>query len=330
MTAAHLAHIVHLLQRLREHGPQLSAVGVVIDRHLADQGLSAEDAIRAELQRQAAAQVSVANAITSLRLCSALDWREYFEAVSLVDRTLRLDPAGAYRRMDFLSRDRLRQAVEAIAPAGGDAQVRVAAAAVEQARRAESAGSVNDRAAHVGYHLIDRGRPALETAVGVKPGVTERGRRLLHRHATGLYLGTIAAVTAALIAGGVAYGRHASARAGILVSVALFLTIPASEIAIALLQRLVVLLVAPKRLPRLDLQDGVPASARTMVVLPTMLTSVAGVEALVEHVEVLALANMDPNIHFAILSDFTDARAGQVPGDEAIIAAARAGIEALN
>ena len=77
--------------------------------------------------------------ITSLRLCSTLDWRQYFESVSLVEQVLQRDPAGAYGRMDFLSRDRQRQAVEELAAPSGDAQVRVALRAVESARQAAAA-----------------------------------------------------------------------------------------------------------------------------------------------------------------------------------------------
>jgi cyclic beta-1,2-glucan synthetase len=59
--------------------------------------------------------VSVANVLTSLRLCSTLSWSDYFEAVSLVEQVLQRDPSGAYGAMDFLSRDRQRQAVEELA-----------------------------------------------------------------------------------------------------------------------------------------------------------------------------------------------------------------------
>ena len=77
--------------------------------------MTAEEAVRGEHQRQGVTQVSVANAITSLRLCSEIDWREYVESVSLVEHALRRDPAGVYGRMDFLSRDQQRHAVEQIA-----------------------------------------------------------------------------------------------------------------------------------------------------------------------------------------------------------------------
>ena len=140
-SALDIASIVQLLHRVREYGPRLSSIRTAIEEHLVSQDTTAEAAIRGEHQRQAAAQVSVANAITSLRLCSVLDWRQYFESVSLVEQVLQRDPAGAYGRMDFLSRDRQRQAVEELAPTSGEAQVRMALKAVESARQAIVRGS---------------------------------------------------------------------------------------------------------------------------------------------------------------------------------------------
>ena len=137
----HPAFVVQLLQRVREYGPRLSAVRAAVDAHLAAQQTTAEEAIRSEHQRQAAAQVSVANVITSLRLSSTLDWSQYFESVSLVERVLQRDPAGVYGRMDFLSRDRYRQAVEDLADGTGESQLRVALRTVESARQAAESGA---------------------------------------------------------------------------------------------------------------------------------------------------------------------------------------------
>src|SRR2546430_17007408 len=95
---------------MREYGPLVAPVRAAVEERLAAQGMTAEDSIRTEHQRQAAGQVSVANAITSLRLCSTLDWMRYFENVSLTEQALQRDPAGVYGSMDFLSRDRHRQA----------------------------------------------------------------------------------------------------------------------------------------------------------------------------------------------------------------------------
>src|SRR6185295_1792339 len=147
------AFIVRLLQRMREHGTEVSALHEAIEEHLHKRGSTVEEAIRAEYQHQASAQVSIANALTSLRLTSTLNWSDYFESVSLVEQVLQRDPAGAYGAMDFLSRDRLRQAVEELAAPTGEAQVSVALKAVDTARQAVEAGGMGTPAAHVGHHL---------------------------------------------------------------------------------------------------------------------------------------------------------------------------------
>ncbi|MEK9144791.1 MAG: carbohydrate-binding protein, partial [Elusimicrobiota bacterium] len=157
----HLAQVVQLLQRVREYGPRLEAVRAGLDAHLAASKMTSEDAIRGEHQREAVAQVSTANVVTSLRLVSNLDWSEYVETVSLVERILRRDPAGVHSRMDFLSRDRYRQAIEELAEPAAEAQVRAALRAVESARLAAETEGAAARAAHVGYHLIGKGRRAL-------------------------------------------------------------------------------------------------------------------------------------------------------------------------
>ncbi len=326
----HTGYVVQLLQRLREYGPRLSAVRAAVEAHLEARHTTSEDAIRSEHQRQAAAQVSVANVVTSLRLCGSLDWSEYFEAVSLVERVLQRDPAGAYGSMDFLSRDRYRQAVEELSEPTGEAQLRVVLRAVESARQAAESGPAGCRAAHVGHHLIGKGRPDLETDIAYRPKLRKRLRRWAFAHATAVYLGSVGLLTALLLGLGLAYlqGEHASPWMQVLAAALLWL--PASEVAIALVQRLAALWAPPRRLPRLDMSSGVPDNARTIVVVPTLLTSVSGVRDLIEHVEVLALGNLDPRIHFAILSDFVDAPARDMPQDGPILEAARAGIEALN
>ncbi len=326
----HTAQVVQLLQRVREYGPRLSAVRKGLDEHLAIGKVTSEEAIRSEHQREAAAQVSVANVITSLRLCSELDWSQYVEAVSLVERVLQRDPSGVHGRMEFLSRDRYRQVVEELAEPTGEAQVRVALRAVESARQAAEGEGPAARAAHVGYHLIGKGRRGLETDVAWRPGPVKSLRRFAFAHVTGVYLGAIALVTAALVGAGVAYVRQQGGSTGWQIGVALLLLLPASELAIAVVQRLAARVAPPRRLPRLDLAAGIPDGARTLVVVPTLLTSVSGVEELVEHIEVLALGNLDPRIHFAILGDYVDAATREMPEDDAILAAARNGIEALN
>ena len=99
---------------------------------------------------------------------------------------------------------------------------------------------------------------------------------------------------------------------------------------VGLVNWLAELLVQPQALPRMDFSSGIPPSSRTLVVVPAMLASEAGIGALVEALEVRFLANRDPQLRFALLTDFQDARTEHEGRDEGLLHAARVGIEALN
>jgi len=323
----HDAYLMQMLHRAREYDARRSPLRAALDSHLTGRGLMAEEIVRSEHQRQAASQASVANAITSLRLATTIDWRLYVESVSLVDNVLRRDPSGVFARMDFLSRDRQRRAVEELAETG-EGQIRIALKAVELARQAASQSRLN-AAAHVGYHLIGKGRASLEDDIGFIPKFGARLRRGIRTHATACYLTAIALTTLAVLAAALGYAWLAGASTPVLLIAALLLIVPASEPAIAFVQRVVSRLLAPEPLPRLELTE-VPEESKTIVVIPTLLTSVDGVESLLEHLEVIAIGNRDPRIHFAVLGDFVDAAEQVLPGDAAILEAAELGIERLN
>ncbi|MGD1148848.1 MAG: glucoamylase family protein [Thermoanaerobaculaceae bacterium] len=323
------AFVAQLRQRMREYDPRVSPLAAAVEQALAAQGTTPEDAVRSENQRQATDQVSTGNTVTSLRFCATLDWSPFVELVSPLEEILRRDPAGVYPRMDFASRDRYRHAVEDLAEPTGEAQVRVALRTVESARRAAERKGIDEKAAHVGHHLIGPGRRGLEIDVAYRPRLTQRLRRWAFAHATSAYLGGIGLLTGLGVFGAYSYAGTAGS-AGMATFAAMLALLPASELAVLIVQRIVAALVPPRRLPRLDFSEGIPESARTMVVVPTLLGSVGDVERLLAHLEVQALGNLDPRIHFAVLSDFKDARALSVAGDDEILTAAVAGIEALN
>jgi cellobiose phosphorylase len=104
----------------------------------------------------------------------------------------------------------------------------------------------------------------------------------------------------------------------------------ASQLAVALMNWLSTLLVKPRLLPRLDYSHGIAADCRTMVVVPTMLTSLDGIDRLIETLEIHHLANRDQHLHFALLTDFRDAPEEILPGDGVLLQRARAGVEMLN
>ncbi len=321
----HVAFVDHLLQRMREYGPGAAELRKQLEERLDAMGATVEDAVRSEHQRRAMNLLSMGNSITSLRLCSSLDWNEYIEGVSLIEQILRRDPPALYERMDFASRDRYRHAVEILAEPTGEAQVRVALRAIESARQAMETPGLDPRVSHVGYHLIGGGRRELESDVACHPPLRRRLERLAFSHATSFYLGSLAILTALAVTGAVMVAEVEGVPHWMWAWIAALVLIPASELAVAITQRVVHRSVRPMPLPRLDLRHGVPEAARTMVIVPTLISSIEGVRDLIEHLEVHALGNLDPHIHFALLTDFPDAATDTLPGEDAVLAAARRG-----
>ena len=103
-----------------------------------------------------------------------------------------------------------------------------------------------------------------------------------------------------------------------------------SQLAHILVNWVVTVVAVPQPLPRMDFASGIPAPQRTLVVVPTLLTSLAGVERLVDALEVRFLANRDPHLHFGLLTDFPDAPTQTLPGDEALLSAVAQRIGQLN
>src|SRR5215813_13440367 len=178
--------LVQLVQRLREQHPSVLPAMDWIEKQFSP--TSVEQIIHNEHQRQAAAQVTVGNIITSMRLLSTLDWNDFFEKVSLIEPVLGEDPAGVYSQMEFASRDRYRHVVEKISKRTRISELKIGEAAVKLA--AEAKGEI-EATKHVGYYLIDEGLPQLESRFGYRPTFIEQLQRFLLRHATGAYLGTI-------------------------------------------------------------------------------------------------------------------------------------------
>ncbi|MGH9374071.1 MAG: hypothetical protein ACRD15_21350, partial [Vicinamibacterales bacterium] len=206
----------------------------------------------------------------------------------------------------------------------------VAERAVAFARDAQQHDRQNDRRHHVGFYLISRGRFRLEEDLRYSPRVRERLARFVFEHPAVGYLGAIAAATGLGVWGLVAYGHRHGAAAGAMVLIALVALIPVSEFAISVLNSLLTSIIRPRQLPKLALRTGIPAQSRTMVVVPAIIDSAARVDSLVHDLEVRFLANRDPHLHFALLSDFADADVRTLPGDEALVRRAQEAVDALN
>jgi cyclic beta-1,2-glucan synthetase len=247
----HHAFVTRLLQLTRPLGAVASELHRRLERALAAAGQTIEDSIRAEGQHQAAEQAGMANLIGSLRLISTFDWSEFFESVSLVEQVLQRDPAGIYSQMGLSQPRSLparRRGAGALDRRGTTAH-RAEEHRARPAKSCESAGR-----ARVTRRLPPDwgGRRQFDRSVAWRPDFRQRVRRMFFACATPGYLGSIAAGTALLAGLAVLHARSYGWRGNALVVVALLTMIPASELVIQIVQRLISYLIPPRRLPRID------------------------------------------------------------------------------
>ncbi|MDH5822224.1 glucoamylase family protein [Luteimonas sp. RD2P54] len=297
-----------------------------IEQWVEHSGQNVESLVQAESQQQAADQVSVSNSIASLRLLATIDWREFVENLSMVERTLREDPDGTYAQMDFATRDSYRHALERLARRSGIDEIAVARTILGLARAHAGA---RDTRAHVGHYLVGDGHAQACAAVCALDGA----RAVQAPPATiplPAYLLPIGAAVAFFTWGllstldGPVPGE---ALRWLLVALAVVVF---SELGIALVNWLATVLVPPRPLPRLDFSRGMPRAARTLVAVPSMIGSAAAVDGLVEGLEVRFLANRDPYLHFVLLTDFLDADHELVEEERALLDHAVRQIDRLN
>jgi cyclic beta-1,2-glucan synthetase len=298
---------------------------VWLEQWIAEDGLSAEEAVTRSNRHAATTQVTVANSITSLRTIARLDWKEFVESQSATEKILRKDISGCYPLMTFATRDHYRHVIEHIAKRTKKPEEEVATAALTLS----SASSAKGRTAHVGYYIIDEGRTELERVAGYTPPFSEKLYRFTQTHPNPVYFGSVLLVTLAVLVSVVRVLQLPTTTS--IVAVILLSLIPASEIGVSVVNQLVTLFLPPHILPKLEFrEDGIPDDCRTAVVVPTLFASEKAVNEALEHIEVQYLANRDDNLRFAILSDFTDSPTETKESDTAILNAAIAGIKSLN
>ncbi len=328
--AAPAGFLIRLLQRLQDQDSAVESAIVWIERSLVSRGATLQQLTLTEHQEQAADQVSVANAITSIRFLGALEWREFFEDCSLVEHVLQEDPAGVYPRMDFVSRDRYRHAIEELAGRCELTEIGVAEAVMSHALEALRRDASDPTGGHVGYYLISTGRFRLEKSISYRP----RARELAYRGPLAskglIYWGLLGGITAVLALGLGVYLVSRGVTAGWVIALMVLSLIPLSDLSVNVVNRIAAWLWPARMLPKLDYRKPVAAAHRTMVAIPALLTSATGTQTIIDNLEIAYLANRDPNVLFGLVGDLRGGAEEVLPGDAAVIEAACSGIAALN
>ena len=229
----------------------------------------------------------------ALRLFAVLDLENLLDSADMTAEALRADPDGVFQRMDSASRGEYLRRIEYLSRREGVEEHIYARRLVKKARA---------EGRHAGFYLFPEPKPS-------------RGRGYI---AANLLLTLFISLWLAF--------RVGSAAAGIL------LLLPVSELVKGLIDFVLLRLLPARRMLRMDAERGVPPEGRSICVVSALLTDAESARAAAAELERLRLAcrREGANLMFGVLADLPAADAQSASGDEAIISAAAAEINALN
>ncbi len=278
---------------------------------------------------QAADNLSVSNALTSLRTIAAAEWPDIVARTNPLMQLMLTSPL--FEAEDGATRDQTLHGIERLARRGGRSESEVGKTLLELMHSAQGADEAQAVASH---WLTGAGRPRLVRALGLPANAALSWRIVSRPLALPVYLGALLLVSLGLVAWLLLRYRTVPAGAAdpawLLPLLAWLMLFPASEAVVAVINRLISESVPPDRLPRLALAQGIPPEHRVLVVIPCLLTSEASIDALVHRLRLHYLANPERQAQFALLSDWADADQAQMPTDAAWLNRAKQQIMALN
>ena len=238
---------------------------------------------------------------TALRNLSGTEWSALLERVSRVEQILCRDPSGHYPRMDDDTRRRYRQRVCRLAKRYGLGEDETAEATLELAQKGDGPRR------HVGWYLYREPLGGAERSrSGVSYGLAVTGLSILTALALWRWAGTPLA--------------------------ALLLLLPLSDIIKNVLDFLLVRLVPPRPVPKMELEGGIPREGRTLCVVVSLLTGEDSGPKLASLLERYRLANRDagPELRLGILADLPDSNSPMGGEGAAWMDSARRAIDAFN
>lgn len=321
------AFISELSRQLRGHGSSLLQVLTWFEERLGESGHTISEMVQADNQKQASDQLTISNCINSLRSLNNIEWRDFVEQNSAVEKILRKD--ALYGALDFTTRDEYRHVIEHIAKHSKLSETQITEAVVEETKKHEQ---LPDRfyKAHVGYYLVDEGIKQTEKLAQARLPISEHISKRILQGALAMYLWPVLLITALLAFAVITHVRHLQHHKYIAAVIGVVTVITASQLAVAIMNFFYSIIVKPTLLPKMDYSNGIPEDKKTVVAIPSLLLGLDEIETLVEAIEIRFLANKVKNVFYVLLTDYRDAKREILEDDDDLLNAAKGKIEALN
>ncbi|WEZ82037.1 glucoamylase family protein [Rhizobium sp. 32-5/1] len=322
--------VAQLLYRLRDGSQTSGAVITWLEAQLEKRGSDVEDALVAEQNRLSSGNATMSNIVRSLREIDDNDWAVWFESVSKVDAVLR--DGSDYAALDFGSRNKYRNTIEKLARRSGNSELDVTKTALAMVKEPlePRAANIASHEPNVGGFLVGKQRRILEEKIGYRPSFLQSVIRASRKLDWLAIAGPNIILTVLAMIAVYVFVSPMDIPSGAKLIMLLLFALPASEGAAGLFNTLVTLFVPPSRLVGYEFLEGVPEDARTLVVVPCLISKRDHVDELVRNLEVHYLANPRGEVYFALLSDWADSKFEETATDLDVLDYAKHEIEALS
>ena len=311
-----IEYMSYKLKKYGKHGIQYLNI---LEEQVNKMGMSVSEAIKKEHSDIAMQKVLIGNSITSIREISRINFSKIFEEINGVENILKQDPANVYINMDFQTKEYYRNTIKELSKKTKIAENYIGRVALElaEAGYAESA--------HIGYYLIGEGYNLLLEKLNINKGKCIPKEVKIKAYIYSIYWITF---LISAILGFFLFKRTKNALLPIVFTI--LSIIPVSEIYIQTLNYILIKIVKPKPVPKMDVLGNIPKKFSTMVIIPTIINSKEKVIELMKKMEVYYLANKSKNIYFTLLGDCTSSKNKEESFDKDIIEKGLAEVERLN
>ncbi len=317
-----------LIARLRTLGSS-SALGIQwLEEKAREKEVNIHESTKKQQQLQASDQISIGNAVTSLKNIGRLDWREWVESQSIVNQILSREPSNIFSSSDFYTRDLIRHKIEDLSRKYKCPETHIAELALFLAKN--NPDTELPYKSHAGYYLIDEGIDELEKEISSGNNLQRNIRSHFKNNSFLYYLLTILIATASISFFLTDQLTDPGTSAGYLFLIFILLFIPSSQLALEFIQWISSKLLTPEPLPKLDYDTGIPDTAATLVVIQSIVSNKDHLLKTIDDLEIRAIGNKNANISFGILADLSDAPTKDTPGDSDLISSSFKKIRELN
>lgn len=299
--------IEYMSYKLKSYGKKAYPFLNILEEQVNKMGIDVSEVIKKEHFDVAVKKVSMGNSITSIKAIQRINFIDIFEEINQVDEILKQDPAKVYDKMDYKTKIYYRNAIKELSKKTKISEIYIAKKCLELAQGKE------EKRAHIGYYLIDKGNTELLEALQVKKTQKWSSNKKISIY---IIIKVIVSLIISALLGLYIYRQTHTLWSFILTILLTY--IPVETVFMQIVQYISNKIVKPKLIPKLDFQNGIPKESATFVVIPTIITKKEKIDEMMKKLEVYYIANKSENLYFALLGDVSASSKEEEDFDEEI------------